>query len=687
MKRLLVLLALFLPVSSHAQTDVLRMALDTMGVSPDSVGFRPSLISNLANPSDPFRLPYMDDLLAEPLKLASFSTTMVNRYAPYVLPDSSHMGGYRRTQIRLPAALIQMSAKNLGLDMGKYGWDYSPRLSDREPLVEAVREIYLARNQPLGSVTPYDLPTFSWSNFEGRIRDQVGKLPPAARKPVARIVAVLNEAIALRDDAIRNIPREDLEHIYFSTTLEESQCDAHTFDKTVYDAALAFDRNSMIFGAMKLAQVVQKAIDTLRALGLEQSFRADIPTPAGRILLSNGDDDVHYPQDCLLLIDFSGDDTYLGSVGSSSPSLPVSVCIDFGGDDRYRNDHERLYTQGAGILGIGMLFDLDGDDTYESVEFSQGCGRFGVGLLLDYDGDDVYTSRSFSQGAGLYGIGILHDGAGNDLYRSVYYGQGYGFSLGLGLLSDREGNDRYIADDTELNHVGDETPKHNESDAQGFGGGRRADHTDGYNMSGGLGILSDLDGNDEYFAGVFAQASGYWYGYGILHDARGDDRYRGVFFNLAGTAHFSLAALLEGGGNDVTDLVMTCGLGMAHDGSASVYLDAGGDDTYTMTDADSRSCGLGASLNSSFSLFANIGGNDTYKPVGTCVAYATSRRRGAWSVGMPTTAIFIDIGGEDTYEYKQGRNNSVWLQPPDPETTNIRAVGIDISRGGITFPR
>ena len=308
-----------------------------------------------------------------------------------------------------------------------------------------------------------------------------------------------------------------------------------------------------------------------------------------------------------------------------------------------------------------------------------------MGILYDEKGKDSYASEGFSQGAGMYGIGILFDRAGDDAYNTVYYAQGYGFSLGLGLLADADGNDSYTADDATLTHVGDETPKHNESDAQGYGAGRRGDHTDGHNMSGGLGILDDHAGDDTYSAGVFAQGCGYWYGYGVLNDDRGDDSYRGVFFNLGASAHFAIGTLFDNGGNDKTDLVMTLGLGTAHDASAAFYIDLGGDDAYTMSAGDDRACSLGSGINNSFALFANIRGNDTYTPVGNALGYATSRQRGDWAIYAPGTGLFFDIGGSDTYKYRVGKDDSSWRSVEGKDGGGVNMLGRDAEQGGVKF--
>jgi len=680
-KRIALLALFLLPASAASQDDLLGNALKNFGLDSSTVGFRPqSTWINFA-PPDPFRLPWFDGLLARPLKIPSFTREMLWRYHLWMKGDSANFPRPALAQVRPLAGLIMNSGRNLGHDIGKFGLDYSPRLYGDEPLLHAIEQLYRDAGQDFGDNIVYPLPTQYWTDRRHTFREATKSLPEDLRNSIARIVTAIAEAARWRDRSLHGIPSEWYSHIFTSTTLEESQCDAHTFDQIVYDAALAFDGSSAAWGATLLAQAVEKEFPTLRKhAGGMHSF--NIPTPLGRLVLSGGGNDVHYAQDCALLIDLGGDDVYYGAVGASGPSLPVSVAIDVAGNDRYLNEHVNLPSQGAGVLGIGILIDLDGNDTYTSRTFSQGCGRFGVGLLYDERGNDTYTSLGFSQGAGMYGIGILFDRAGNDAYHTVYYAQGYGFARGLGLLADLEGDDRYIADDTDLIHVGDQTPLHNESNAQGFASGRRADHTDGHNMSGGVGILTDLHGNDVYSAGTFAQASAYWYGIGVLHDAEGDDQYRGVFFNLGAAAHFAIGILLDDAGDDVSDLVMTLGFGTAHDASAAFYIDLDGNDTYTMSNADERACSFGSSLNNSFALFANIRGDDSYSPVGNAFGYATSRRGGEWAIYAPSIGLFFDIGGNDTYNHEVGANDSEWSIPGGQ---GIFGYGIDAASGMLRF--
>lgn len=679
------LLILFLcAVPLRAQTDLLDQALSSFGLDSATVGYRPLPTWNASDRADPFRLHYFDQLLARPLKIPAFTRAMLGWYNLWIEADSANFPRPMLAKVRPLAGLLMNSARHLGHDVGKYGFDYTPAIAADEPLLDALRGMYEDAGRDLGDNIVYPLPTQHWTDLAGRFRAQIAPLPAELQQSLARLLQAVREARRWRDRSLAGIPASRFHHILTSTTLEESQCDAHTFDQVVYDAALAFDGSTAAWGAMQLAQAVEKELPELRRLAGD--YTLDIPTPLGRLLLRGLGDDVHAAPDCALLVDFGGDDTYLGPVAASGPDLPVSLCIDIAGNDVYRSELAGLPSQGAGVLGYGMLLDLAGDDRYEARTFAQGCGRFGVGLLYDESGKDEYRSEGFAQGAGMYGIGLLFDREGNDEYHTVYYAQGYGFSRGLGLLADAAGNDRYIADDTELTHIGDETPKHNESDAQGFGGGRRGDHTDGHNMSGGIGILHDLGGDDFYSAGVFAQGSGYWYGYGILNDEKGDDTYRGVFFNLGAAAHFAIGVLFDNAGNDRSDLVMTLGFGTAHDASAAFYIDADGDDVYTMSAGDDRACSLGSALNNSFALFANIRGNDRYEPVGNAFGYATARRAGEWAQFAPTTGLFFDIGGKDDYVHSQAGEGKSWLQQND-RVYGLGGFGIDIEAGMIRFER
>ncbi|MCK4312609.1 MAG: HEAT repeat domain-containing protein, partial [Candidatus Cloacimonetes bacterium] len=133
------------------------------------------------------------------------------------------------------------------------------------------------------------------------------------------------------------------------------------------------------------------------------------------------------------------------------------------GDDRY---FAKIWAQGIGsTFGYGMLRDAGGDDTYRTggaylhapllpddyQSFSHGFGMGwrpraggGIGVLYDLKGNDFYDGEVFCEGSSYwYSLGILVDGGGNDSYNATQYAQGAGIHLSVGVLWDKGGDDQY----------------------------------------------------------------------------------------------------------------------------------------------------------------------------------------------------------------------------------------------------
>lgn len=222
----------------------------------------------------------------------------------------------------------------------------------------------------------------------------------------------------------------------------------------------------------------------------------------------------------------------LGSLLAGNCTALASVFIDMAGQDRYgvfqtpvagidarcTSDLviRRMVTNGVGFLGFGVLLDVLGNDDFNGRTGSNGAGHiFGEGFLIDRAGNDDYLDVRNAQGFSLIGnLGVLLDEAGNDDY-SFYMPsalvpgtpneqegaggviddenlcdnlprlvQGAGNAGGVGVLIDREGNDEY---------EGACTP--------GFGApgdiGQRA-CSQGFGATAGIGAFADLAGNDQY---------------------------------------------------------------------------------------------------------------------------------------------------------------------------------------------
>ncbi len=249
-----------------------------------------------------------------------------------------------------------------------------------------------------------------------------------------------------------------------------------------------------------------------------------------------------------LVVDMGGDDMYVSRGLSFGAGMGgVGILTDMGGNDTYK---AITFSQGAGVVGGGALLDAGGDDRYillEGKEYpsfqnrnrnlsaGQGCGfglradfledddsiPGGVGILFDLGGNDSYSAEVFGQACGYwYGIGLLLDSNGDDSYKAHWYCQGSSAHFGVGLLSDLGGNDTYIC----------------ERD-QGLGHGHDL----------GIGVLFDFSGNDKYYCGRRCLGMGHANGLGIFIDAEGKDVYRAEknAFGDAITSIYSKAGIRE----------------------------------------------------------------------------------------------------------------------------------------------
>ncbi len=421
----------------------------------------------------------------------------------------------------------------------------------------------------------------------------------------------------------------------------------------------------------------------------------DLATPLGWIRVRGPDIDFHKAasEPVLLSVDLGGDDVYLFPVGSTTHgNLGVNIAIDIGGADGYgyevvptpqdadwllpadaggRLEPDEFYgpialsdiaRQGAARNGIAMLFDLGGDsDTYGSLAKSQGYAHLGVGVLYDDGGDELYEAEAASQGCAAYGIGMLLDAGGDDRYRGVWKVQGSASVGGVAILWDATGDDSYIADPGESDGLGHAlyfSPQlpgvGNTSLAQGAASGVRFDEGEIW-VSGGIGILRDAEGDDEYLASVFAQGVGFWQGTGVLSDGSGADTYDGYWYVQGAGAHYALGLLLDGGtGDDVHNgglNTLTMHHGAGHDYSLGVLVNEAGNDTYHFA-----SLAAGASNCNGIGLFVDNGGKDTYSSgstynlaLGNVSDECVATRPEAVSIG-----VFLDAGGVDQYDWPGG---------------------------------
>jgi len=307
----------------------------------------------------------------------------------------------------------------------------------------------------------------------------------------------------------------------------------------------------------------------------------------------------------------------------------VSVIIDISGDDSYIS-LDSPASQGCGLMGLGALIDLAGNDVYRAGPLAQGAGLMGQGLLADVMGDDIMQADFFSQGAGCLGDGLLLDIAGDDSRRVSCFGQGFGGPAGTGILLDGAGNDCNLAGFRYPHEP--LLPDDNRAMSQGFAMGFRPF------IAGGIGFMADFGkGNDTYRAEVFGQGSAYYYGLGMLFDEDGQDSYLAAQYSQGSGIHLAAGCLWDGGGDDLYFSRNGPAQGSAHDLSTGFLLDAEGNDWYCSDG------GQALSLNNSAALFIDLSGSDTYAVRGG------GQGNARWGRGSSGTAVFLDLADRDLY--------------------------------------
>lgn len=360
----------------------------------------------------------------------------------------------------------------------------------------------------------------------------------------------------------------------------------------------------------------------------------NIKTKIGRIIIG-GPGPTIYKKNAAIIIDLGGDDVYYNNAGSSTRESPISILVDLSGKDKYISSQP--FVQGSGILGTGILIDLEGDDLYVSRSAAQGIGVIGSGFLIDLKGDDYYSGKSSVQGLGFMGIGFILEGMGHDRYMAEHYAQGIGLTKGFGAIVDLEGSDYMFAGGKYPDFRDPENAT--QSFAQGFGLGLRP-YKSSVGTSGGIGLVYDLNGNDVYISDYFGQGSSYWYAFGALVDENGDDLYVAGRYSQGAGIHKSIGVLIDKKGNDNYLTTFGVAQGCGHDYGIGVLVDNEGDDFYkggVLAQGFGNDTGIG--------IFYDNSGNDRHFSKGDGPGVGKfSDLEGKGSIGL-----YIDAKGEDSY--------------------------------------
>jgi hypothetical protein len=320
---------------------------------------------------------------------------------------------------------------------------------------------------------------------------------------------------------------------------------------------------------------------------------------------------------------------------------PVAVSLDVGrGHDVYSSD--RNVVQGSASIGVGILVDDGGDDTYEADVAAQGIGGpASIGILADLAGADSYSATMLAQGSGDGGF-LFDLGLGDDTYTAGQWAQGgRGINLvafAMGALVDQGGSDTYTAGAISqgagnllLDILGDDTYTLNAGVGQGVSSLQAP------------GMLIDADGADEYHASGSPAAQGASFGAApaaLVDLGHDDDVYsadgeaQGVCLQ-AGT----MAVLFDDGGDDV--YTTRSGQGLSRSACIGVLVDAAGDDAYAATShAQGSSRASTGAITPLAGILVDAAGSDMY----------TSGSNSQGSGDLLSTGILIDAAGSDSYE-------------------------------------
>lgn len=363
--------------------------------------------------------------------------------------------------------------------------------------------------------------------------------------------------------------------------------------------------------------------------------------------------------------DIGGDDDYW----ASDLRIGTRAIIDLAGDDTYTGTPDQ--GPGGAILGVSFIDDRAGNDTYKGEMLSCGAAIYGVSLLLDRGGDDTYSGTDWSMGAAVYGAGMLIDlGEGSDTYTGEFLCQGVGGPRGFGAIIDEGGDDRYMANGPQPSIYG--TPDVFCSFSQGVGFGYR-----GY-AAGGIGMLSDLGGNDHYESGEFSQGGAYYFALGILHDAEGNDEYIGNRYGQGFGVHQAFGILADDAGDDVYTSMTAASQGAAWDIGAGLLIDRAGDDIYTCD-----GLGQGGASMQGIAMLIDLAGDDKYNASGG----ATQGESGGNSYHFAETGAFSfsllwDEGSAVDFFSRGRENNKVTSTGVvnEADSANSGAHGLVIDR-------
>ena len=699
-----VVFSAFLSKAQNYKNDIFDKYLEKMNLEISDLGYQPKTYWTSFPQEVPYKFHAFDDLFAQPLAMYDFTKVISSSVRLFL--DSNYVQNNNTFLYR--AVYYSAISKHIG---GFRGYIPNPT-----KYIYTNKSIKSSLNTLLEITNAHGVSSKENNNFQivsADLSSSLNNLPSPIESAIADLVYCISEAFKWRQIAIRNIDTLQMEKIYHIRDFAFSQTNGAIYYPEFEDCYKNLDRESMFYSSLILLagiDVFRYDVDSLLKNNTYDLGEIDIKinTLIGKIMIKGTADDIYKSkadENILLIVDLGGNDIYNGSFAATNNlNNPISLLVDFSGDDLYKNTNSAALSQGVGMFGTGILMDMEGDDQYQSVNYSQGLGVFGLGLLCDICGDDDYIMQNSGQACGYFGIGLNFDISGNDNYYIFGDGQGMGGVGGIGILANHSGDDYYVAEAEPSKSSGradyHSKGKVNANYAQGVGAGRRGDFTDGHNWAGGIGALIDIHGEDHYKAGNFSQAVGYWFGMGILFDGNGNDLYESVYFTQASGAHFAMGVLIDEKGNDKHILKKTAGAGLSFgwDFVNTLFIDNEGDDIY-----EAKMISIASAMLRSNSFFFDLKGDDIYRCYSQEGFFGATDERPFYSKLSPSQtyfyevkqfSLFFDLSGADQYLIWEGekkswekhpfvKNNKKWYQPNKKQAlkSNSFGFGVDAKSG------
>jgi len=525
--------------------------------------------------------------------------------------------------------------------------DFVKELADK-PLETAIKDIFTSNGETINT------------NQETDLLNQLENVPLDIQKGTALILYAMDDSLKMINEAFSTLTPANISLIRNADLIVYVMNHYGSTLRAVLQVLDKIDKQKLYGAGLNLLSAISKAEDYFeKAASIPgDEYLLNFGTPIGNIIIggagqNNYIDDSENPSiydRTTLLIDTGGNDIYDFPAGASNPNNPVCICLDLEGNDEYHPVSN--FSQGTGLLGTGILIDYNGSDLYMGSElfeggstfsYMQGSAYFGLGVLNDRGQDnDVYVGDYITQGAAtIGGLAILQDDGGDDKYYCREYSQAFGYIKGVGIIRDVSGNDLFASGGSDIDFR-EESPgaERYVCMSQGFGFGARRDMVDNISLSGGIGILVDIEGNDLYSGDYFAQGSSYWYAIGILNDRGGNDLYYARRYSQGTGTHVSVGYMIDDAGDDFyQSWIVSQGHGL--DSSVGVLIDLTGNDIYSMKGWYGQGAGGGG-----LGILVDNAGNDIY--------YA--KDSGGQGFGEPYMSnvytpigILIDVGGFDLY--------------------------------------